>query len=144
MARATVVTQMDGCWFHSRQKECSYPSKKTVCQSDPWWQRYKLVKCVTGSGRVEPCRAAHTQFCQLFTKEIRSALRAPLVITSLIHTIIAKEIYSASLLGNDRRSRQKSLVTQIHSTETGVVFEKRFITRLAPTTLSTLQNSILH
>ena len=75
LLRTTVATQMNGFWFHSRHKGCSYPSKKTVCQSDPWLQRYKLAKSVTGS-----CRAAHTQFCPLLTKKLRSALRAPLVI----------------------------------------------------------------
>ena len=52
-----VLTQMDGCWFHSRQKRCSYPSKKTVYQSDPWLRRYKLVKGVMGSSRVVPGRS---------------------------------------------------------------------------------------
>ena len=78
-ARDAVTAQMDGCWFHSRQKGCGYPSK-SVCQLDPWLQRYKLVKSVTGSGRVGPCRVepgrSYTQFCALFTKELRFALRS--------------------------------------------------------------------
>ena len=64
--RATSSSHKGRGHLDSRQKGCSYPSKKTICQSDPPLQRYKLVKSVLGSCRVVPCRAvpcraAHTQ-----------------------------------------------------------------------------------
>ena len=51
MPRATVAAQVDGCWLHSRQKECGYPRKKTVRQTDMWLLRYKPRKSVTTAGR---------------------------------------------------------------------------------------------
>ena len=51
MPRATVTTQVDRCWFSSWQKECSYPRKKTVRQTDMWLLSYKPRKSVTTAGR---------------------------------------------------------------------------------------------
>ena len=64
-ARATcrVATRMDGCWFHSRQKECGHPRKKTVGLADVRLLRYKPRKSVTISGRP----VAHTNFSPLFS-----------------------------------------------------------------------------
>ena len=69
--RATVATQMDGCWFHSRQKKCGYPRKKTVHQTDMWLLSYKPRKSVT----------AHTKFSPL--SSTRQAGARPLVTKSL-------------------------------------------------------------
>ena len=71
-------SQMDGCWFHSRWKGCSYPSKKTVYQSDPWLQRLSSSK--ESRDRVVSGRAGPL-ILRFFTKprRTRSALHTPLV-----------------------------------------------------------------
>ena len=76
-ARATceVIIQKGRGHLDSRQKGCSYPSKKTAHETDLRLQRYKLVKSVGWSCRVGWCRvvsgrAAHTDIFLLNHGEI--------------------------------------------------------------------------
>ena len=79
--------------IHGRRDVATHQRRPFVNQTpELLLQGYKLVKSVTGSGCVVPCRAAHAQICPLFTKELRSAPRAPVIINS--HMVIIGAINS--------------------------------------------------
>ena len=56
-ARAMVVTRVNLHWPHTGLEGWGYPAKKTARQSDIQFQRYKLLKSVSGSGRAGLGRA---------------------------------------------------------------------------------------
>ena len=64
MPRATFNTHIGRERFYTRQKECSYPGKKTVRQADVWLLGYKPRKSVTTADRP----AAYTELSPLFSK----------------------------------------------------------------------------
>ena len=58
---------------------------------DPWLSKASRV-------RVVSCRAGHTQICSLFTKEPRSALRAPLIITVAYNSAFSRDAFLQCLI----------------------------------------------
>ena len=84
--RAVADTGGYRCRSNTKFIEWRHRTKKTRESVNPF-QRYKLLKSVTGSGwvgsgRVGLGRAAHTEISPLNHRRTRSALRAPLVITT--------------------------------------------------------------
>ena len=74
--RATVGTNMIRHWSHARQKGWGYTPKKTACQSDLRFQRYKPLKSVTTAGRPAGRRAGGPLILRFLVYISRNSLRA--------------------------------------------------------------------
>ena len=80
--RAVTGTGRYRCRSNTKFIEWWHRTKKTARESVNPFQRYKILKSVTGSGWVGSGRAAHTEISPL-NHRTRSALRAPLVTNCL-------------------------------------------------------------